>query len=111
MSKGLKGIQESFCSPFWQVSISTFPFQRSVSEAGKLIRNFGRKVIQERQEAVLRGDVTPHDILAHILREAETEPSVTLEDLVDEFVTFFVAGQAANLFATMNAVIQVHMWV
>ena len=68
-------------------------------------------MIQERQEAVLRGDVTPHDILAHILREAETEPSVTLEDLVDEFVTFFVAGQVANLFATMNAVIQVHMWV
>ena len=68
-------------------------------------------MIQERQEAVLRGDVTPHDILAHILREPETESSVTLEDLVDEFVTFFVAGQAANLFATMNAVIQVHMWV
>ena len=96
MSKGLKGIQESFRSPFWEVSISTFPFQRSVSEAAKFIRNFGRKVIQERQEAVLRGDDTPHDILAHILKEAG-EPSLTLEDLVDEFVTFFVAGQAANL--------------
>ena len=98
MSKGLKGIQESFRSPFWRVSISTFPFQRSVSEAAKFIRNFGRKVIQERQEAVFRGDDTPHDILAHILKEAEGEPaSLTLEDLVDEFVTFFVAGQAANL--------------
>ena len=50
-------------------------------------------MIQERQEAILRGDDTPLDILAHILSMAESEPSLTLEDMVDEFVTFYVAGQ------------------
>ena len=93
MYKSLEGIQESVRSPFWRVSVSTFPFQRSVSEAIKFIRNFGRKVIQERQEAMLRGDDTPHDILAYILGVAEMESSLTMDDLVDEFVTFFVAGQ------------------
>ena len=63
--------------------------------------------IQERQEAVLRGDDTPQDILAHILRVAEEDPSLTLEDLVDEFVTFFVAGQVAEEFVTLFGVLQV----
>jgi len=96
VSKGLEGIQQSLRSPFWRVSVSTFPFQRSVSEAAKFIRDFGRKVIRERQEAVSRGDDTPQDILAHILRVAEEDSSLTLEDLVDEFVTFFVAGQVVD---------------
>ena len=50
-------------------------------------------MIQERQEAILRGDDTPLGILAHILSMAESELSLTLEDMVDAFVTFYVAGQ------------------
>ena len=75
------------------MAVTTFPYQRRVSQAIKFIRNYGKKVIQERQEAILRGDDTPNDILAHILRVAEVEPTLTLENLVDEFITFFVAGQ------------------
>ena len=89
----LKGVLESLRSPFWRVAVSTFPFQRRVSQAIKFIRNYGKKVIQERQEAILRGDDTPNDILAHILSVAEVEPTLTLENLVDEFITFFIAGQ------------------
>ena len=89
----LKGVLESLRSPFWRVAVSTFPFQRRVSQAIKFIRNYGKKVIQERQEAILRGDDTPNDILAHILSVAEAEPTLTLENLVDEFITFFIAGQ------------------
>jgi len=72
--------------------VSTFPFQRSVTKACQFIRNFARKVILERQEAVLRGENTPPDILAHILSVAEKEPSITVEDLIDDFSTFFIAG-------------------
>ena len=92
VSKILLGIQESIRSPFWRISVSKFPFQRSVINAGKFLRNFGKKLILERQEAVLRGEDTPSDILAHILRVAEKESSITIEDLVDDFGTFFVAG-------------------
>ena len=72
--------------------MSSFPFQRSVAKACQFIRNFARKVILERQEAVLRGENTPPDILAHILSVAQKEPSITVEDLIDDFTTFFIAG-------------------
>ena len=72
--------------------MSTFPFQRSVIKACQFIRNFAGKVILERQEAVLQGENTPPDILAHILSVAEKEPSITVEDLIDDFITFFIAG-------------------
>ena len=72
--------------------MSSFPFQRSVAKACQFIRNFARKVILERQEAVLRGEHAPRDILAHILSVAEKESSITVEDLIDDFTTFFVAG-------------------
>ena len=61
-------------------------------KAGKFIRDFGKKVILERQEAISRGEDTPPDILAHILSVKAKEPSITIEDMVDEFFTFFVAG-------------------
>ena len=64
-----------------------------MSETVKFIRDYGKKVIQGRQEAISRGEDTPSDILAHILSVAEAEPTLTLENLVDEFVTFYVAGK------------------
>lgn len=90
--------------------MSTFPFQRSVTKACQFIRNFARKVILERQEAVLRGENTPPDILAHILSVAEKEPSITVEDLIDDFGTFFVAGLYFHLwhfFASLLSVLVV----
>ncbi|XP_068759396.1 cholesterol 24-hydroxylase-like [Montipora capricornis] len=92
ITKGLEGVQAGFRSPFWRIDVSQFSFQKSVSQAIRLVRGYAQKVIQERQEAISRGDDTPDDILAHILSLAKTEPTLTIEDLVDEFVTFFVAG-------------------
>lgn len=89
----LQGVQTNFRSPFWRINVLQFPFQKSVSQATRFVRDYAKNVIQERQEAILRGDDTPLDILAHILSMAESEPSLTLEDMVDEFVTFYVAGQ------------------
>ncbi|XP_022782298.1 cholesterol 24-hydroxylase-like [Stylophora pistillata] len=91
--KCLKGVMLSLRTPFWRISVSTFADQRSVIEACQFIRNFGKKVILDRQEAVLRGENTPPDILTHILSVKEKQASITTEDLVDDFVTFFVAGQ------------------
>ena len=67
-------------------------------EAAKFIRNFGRKVILDRQGAVLQGEDTPLDILAHILSVKEKQSSITNEDLVDDFVTFFVAGDCVHIY-------------
>ena len=93
VSKGLKGAQESIRTPFPQLFGLVFPSQSGLAEAIKFIREFAGNVIKERQEAVLRGDETPNDILAHILKVAESESSLSFEDLIDQFLTFFVAGK------------------
>ena len=90
VSKGLIGIQESLRSPFSQLLGLVFPSQSGLAEAIKFIREFAGKVLKERQEAVLRGDETPNDILAHILKVAESGSSLSFEDLIDQFVTFFL---------------------
>lgn len=78
--------------------MSTYAYQRSVIEAAKFIRNFGKKVILDRQGAVLQGEDTPLDILAHILSVKEKQSTITNEDLVDDFVTFFVAGDCVYIY-------------
>ena len=93
VSKGLKGAQESIRTPFSHLLGLVFPSQSGLAEAIKFIREFAGNVIKERQEAVLREDETPNDILAHILKVAESESSLSFEDLIDQFVTFFFAGK------------------
>ena len=91
--QSLKGVEECFFRPFWRLDVSSISQRKRLLKATKFLRDYGKKVIQERQEAISRGDDTPSDILDHILRVAAGDPTLTLEYLVDEFVTFFLAGQ------------------
>jgi len=75
-----------------------YPFQNSVIEAVKYLRNFGKKVIEERRSAIQNGEETPADILEHILKEAKENPDLDLDDLVDNFTTFFIAGMRCGIF-------------
>ncbi|XP_068683870.1 cholesterol 24-hydroxylase-like [Montipora foliosa] len=93
LNDSLRGVQESFLRPFWRLDISSISQRKTLSKATKILRDYGRKLIHDRQQAISRGEDTPSDILDHILRVAEAEPTLTLEYLVDEFVTFFLAGQ------------------
>ena len=92
-AKVLEGVQIQIRTPCWRYYFPMFSFQRNVTQAAKFLREFGTKVIKERQEAIQRGAETPSDILAHILNVAEQNSSLTIEDLVDDFVTFFIAGE------------------
>ena len=88
----LEGIQVGFRSPFWMFDVSSYKYQKSVGRSIKFLRAFAEEVIKERQEALQRGDETPPDILAHLLKEKEHNPRITMEALVDDFLTLFVAG-------------------
>ena len=93
LSEGLKGVQESFYRPLWLRSRIMSLFQGiRFAKHGNFLRDYGKKVIQERQEAIALGEDTPSDILDYILRVAQADPTLTLEYLIDEFVTFFLAG-------------------
>ena len=93
-AKVLEGIQIQMRTPWWRVNVPQYPFQRDVAQASKFLRKFGAQVIRKRQQAVRNGQDTPPDILAHILKVAEYDSSLKLEDLVDDFVTFFIAGMS-----------------
>lgn len=69
-----------------------FPFQNSAIKAIKFLRSFAAEVIEERCLALRNGEETPKDVLEHILKEADENPDLDMEDLVDNFVTVFVAG-------------------
>ena len=100
--KVLQGMCSSFHSPFWMFQISMYPFQNSVIEAVKYLRNFGKKVIEKRCSAIQNGEETPADILDHILKEAKENPDLDLDDLVDNFATFFIAGMRCGILQTVS---------
>lgn len=79
--------------------------RNNVRDGGSLIRKIAKDAIFNRMEEMKRGEDTPNDILSFILRASESlkeSLSFGLEEILDEFVTFFIAGQdtTANLLAS-----------
>ena len=91
--EALQGITWAANHPFHTLDIASSDYQSSIVEAVKFLRDFGKKVIDERKEALVRGDDVPSDVLSFLLKSSEEDPSVTLDDVLDEFLTFFVAGK------------------
>lgn len=102
----LQGMDVTFKKPFLMVDPrrKARQYRRSVRDAVKLVRNIGQDCIEKRREAKKKGEELPKDILTCIL-EAEDDvgngEKIETEDLIDEFGTFFVAGQetTSNLLA------------
>ena len=95
----LEAIRNSLESPFpsWLLSIYRWrvlqsEIQQSQIAAIRFLRDFSRKCISERIMKVKDGDHVPNDILSYIVKCTEKDPTLTLEDLVDEMVLIFIAG-------------------
>uniref|UniRef100_A0A8C7Y371 Cholesterol 24-hydroxylase n=1 Tax=Oryzias sinensis TaxID=183150 RepID=A0A8C7Y371_9TELE len=72
------------------------PFVKEVREACRLLRSTGAKWVNERKTAIQNGEEVPKDILTQIIKTAAAEENMTEEDeefMLDNFVTFFIAGQ------------------
>ena len=70
------------------------PFEaEGYRETIKAIRHIGRQCILRRFNAVANSEEVPNDILTQIVRIASCSNSVAIEDLVDDFATFFIAGK------------------
>lgn len=78
---------------FRMFQISAFPFKNSVIEAIKYLRSFAKNVIEERSLALRNGKKTPNDILQQIVKEAQENSEIEMDDLVDNFFTVFIAGK------------------
>uniref|UniRef100_A0A3B4B802 Cholesterol 24-hydroxylase n=1 Tax=Periophthalmus magnuspinnatus TaxID=409849 RepID=A0A3B4B802_9GOBI len=67
-----------------------------VREACRLLRSTGAQWINQRKTAMQNGEDVPKDILTQIIKSARQEESMGKEDeefMLDNFVTFFIAGQ------------------
>uniref|UniRef100_A0A8C7LXY8 Cholesterol 24-hydroxylase n=1 Tax=Oncorhynchus mykiss TaxID=8022 RepID=A0A8C7LXY8_ONCMY len=71
-------------------------FINEVKKSCQLLRSTGRQWINERKMAVQNGEDVPKDILTQILKTAGKEENIANDDeelMLDNFVTFFIAGQ------------------
>uniref|UniRef100_A0A8C1PFM5 Cholesterol 24-hydroxylase-like n=1 Tax=Cyprinus carpio TaxID=7962 RepID=A0A8C1PFM5_CYPCA len=69
---------------------------QQTKDAADLLRKTGEKWIQKRKTAIENGEDVPKDILTQILKTAEEENVNNTKDheqMLDNFVTFFIAGQ------------------
>nr|XP_054759461.1 cholesterol 24-hydroxylase-like [Lytechinus pictus] len=102
----LEGMDVIFKQPMMMVDprSKARKYRRSVRDAIKLVRKYGKDCIEQRRAAKKRGDELPKDILTCIL-EVEDDlcngQNIDTADMIDEFGTFFVAGQdtTSNLLA------------
>ena len=61
-------------------------------EAARAIRLIGQDCILRRFKAIANEEEVPNDILTQIIKAASSDKSIDIEDLVDDFATFYIAG-------------------
>lgn len=61
-------------------------------EVIRAIRKIGQECIEQRFKAIANKEEVPNDILTQIVRVANSDNEIQLDDLVDDFATFYVAG-------------------
>ncbi|XP_072283556.1 cholesterol 24-hydroxylase-like [Pyxicephalus adspersus] len=93
ISIALKGMMESLQNPFMQYLPQHWAFVKKVQESADLLRKVGQECIMQRKQAMLNGEELPNDILTKILQVAEKEMGLDDEIMLDNFITFFIAGQ------------------
>ncbi|XP_029114527.1 cholesterol 24-hydroxylase-like [Scleropages formosus] len=93
IEKVLNGIVYYIRDPMMLFKPWKWKFIKEVKDAIKLLRKTGEKCITERKRAMRNGESVPKDILTQILKSAEQDQHDDLEQMLDNFLTFFIAGQ------------------
>ncbi|XP_043930499.1 cholesterol 24-hydroxylase-like [Protopterus annectens] len=88
----MKGMLEQFRRPYMKILPKYKQFVQEVKDSVILLRRTGQECIRQRKNAMQKGEEVPQDILTQILKSAELEESIDEEAMVDNFVTFFIAG-------------------
>ncbi|KAM9356434.1 cholesterol 24-hydroxylase-like [Pholidichthys leucotaenia] len=92
----LEGMLHYLRDGFFKLNPKNRAYIDGVREACRLLRTTGAKWIHDRKAAMQSGEEVPKDILTQIIKSASEEQSMTEEDeefMLDNFVTFFIAGQ------------------
>ncbi|XP_069064398.1 cholesterol 24-hydroxylase-like isoform X2 [Pleurodeles waltl] len=92
ITTALKGMFEQG-KPFAQWYPGNRQLIKDVRESVRLLRRTGKECIERRKKALENGEEIPLDILTQILKSEELEGKCDEEIMLDNFVTFFIAGQ------------------
>ncbi|XP_075049329.1 cholesterol 24-hydroxylase-like isoform X2 [Mixophyes fleayi] len=93
ISTVLKGMIQYLQHPFMKYMPQHWAYIREVEKCVDLLRRTGRECIMKRKQEMLSGEELPKDILTKILQCAEEENGLDDEIMLDNFITFFIAGQ------------------
>ncbi|XP_077319870.1 cholesterol 24-hydroxylase-like [Lithobates pipiens] len=93
ISMVLQGMIRYLQNPFMQYMPQHWAFVEKVQKSADLLRKVGQECIMQRKQAMLNGEELPKDILTKILQVAEQEEGLDDELMLDNFITFFIAGQ------------------
>ncbi|XP_073465231.1 cholesterol 24-hydroxylase-like [Aquarana catesbeiana] len=93
ISTVLKGMIHYLQNPIMQFMPQHWAYVKKVQNSADLLRKVGQECIMKRKQAMLNGEELPKDILTKILQVAEQEEGLDDELMLDNFITFFIAGQ------------------
>ncbi|XP_022090630.1 cholesterol 24-hydroxylase-like [Acanthaster planci] len=102
----LRGMRMQFEKPWYTFnpSRSAWDYRAKVRQAIQKLRETGRMIIQKQMKALGRGEELSNNILSFILQACQHSATggLDMEEMVDEFTTFFLAGNetTANLLAS-----------
>ncbi|XP_028406549.1 cholesterol 24-hydroxylase-like [Dendronephthya gigantea] len=92
----LSGVQDNFNIPVSHTLLGIFQFKlfqnaikRKQIAAARFLRMFASDCIKTRMKDIANGKAVPDDLLSILIKDG----SLSMEDIIDEFVTIFLAGQ------------------
>ncbi|MBN3277412.1 CP46A hydroxylase, partial [Polyodon spathula] len=93
ISTCLKGVAQYIRNPYTMYMPWHWKFVKEVRNSAELLRKTGKECIENRKRIIKNGEEVPDDILTQILKSAEQEGDYDDEVMLDNFITFFIAGQ------------------
>ncbi|NXB12080.1 CP46A hydroxylase, partial [Cnemophilus loriae] len=82
--------------PFIQFMPGKQKLVKEARESVRLLRRVGKECIDQRREAIQNGKEVAMDILTQILKGVALEETRDDENILDNFITFFVAGHETS---------------
>ena len=95
----LRGMQDNFDNPLNATLLAIFQFKllqnatkKEQINAVRFLRKFARDCIADRMKNIADDKTVPDDYLSLLIKHG-ADSSLSMDDIIDEFLTIFVAGQ------------------
>ncbi|XP_032918764.1 cholesterol 24-hydroxylase [Catharus ustulatus] len=95
VTKVMEGLNKARV-PFIRFMPGKWKLVKEVRESVRLLRRVAKECIDRRREAIQNGKEATMDILTQILKGAALEETRDEENILDNFITFFVAGHETS---------------